>query len=94
MTVTHKVLMCDQKAVMTWIPYVGSTVINYEIWGKINNTWELFKITNFISDTIDVTSTESYCIYIKANFANGKFAFSSPDCFTVPLPGSPSYHYF
>ena len=94
MTLSHLILICDQKVVLTWIPYVGSTTTNYEIWGKINNNWELFKITTSFTDTIDVTSTESYCIYVKANFSNGKYAFSSPDCFTVPLPGSPSYHYF
>jgi len=94
MTLSHKILMCDQKAVLTWIPYIGSPTINYEIWGKLNNQWTLFKTTTSLSDTIDVVTGENYCIYIKANFSTGKHAFSSPDCFTVPIPGGPAFHYF
>jgi len=94
MMLSHSILICDQKAVLTWTPYIGSVAVNYEIWRKFNGQLELLKIVNTLTDTIDVLSSVSYCIYIKANFSNGKFAFSSPDCFIVPLPGGPSYHYF
>lgn len=94
MVATSSVFMCEKKAVISWSAYSGRTVSSYEIWAKTNGYWELLKISNLLEDTIDVNSAQSYRIYVKAIFNDGRSAFSSPTFFTVPLPSSPAYHYF
>ncbi len=96
MTLNATILMCEHQAILQWSPYVGKTVASYEFWGKTNNQWELLgtSTTTGTEDTANVVNGQSYCVYVKAIFNDGFYAFSSPACFTVPLPQLPSYHYF
>ncbi|MDP4722698.1 MAG: gliding motility-associated C-terminal domain-containing protein [Crocinitomicaceae bacterium] len=86
--------MCPQLGKLTWSRYLGSGVQDYEIWSKHNNTWTLLQSTTDTSASVSLLKNESYCLYVKANLANGVEAFSNPLCFTMPQPTPPSFHYF
>lgn len=94
MTLTSQVLMCEKQVILNWTAYSGRSVTKYEIWGKSNGTWELLGTSNSISDTVNVNSGTSYCLYVKAVFLNNQYAFSEPNCVTIPIPQNPAYHYF
>jgi len=86
--------MCPQRVDLTWSKYVGNAVVNYEIWGKHNNSWALLGTSTDTTASINLVKNENYCIYIKANLQNGYVAFSNPMCFLMPQPTPPAFHYF
>jgi len=90
----YSINMCAEQARLSWSLYGGNAVTNYEIWSKNNNQWTLLGTTTDTSFLAQLSKAQSYCIFIKANLANGYEAFSNPCCFLIPSPSAPAFHYF
>jgi hypothetical protein len=88
------IYMCEKKADFSWFRYFGRPVSSYNIWGKIKGKWIVFGNTSDTSISLSLEPEENYCIYVESIFSDGENAFSSPSCFTMPKPKTPSYHYF
>jgi gliding motility-associated-like protein len=91
---SSKVFMCEQKVELNWTKYRGQTVQEYRIFQKYNGEWTQVANTTDTLIEIPVVGGQSYCFAIQAVFVSGNVAFSDLNCFVVPMPQQPSFHYF
>jgi hypothetical protein len=90
---SSKVFMCEQKVRLNWTKYRGQTVQEYRIFQKHNGEWMEVANTSDTLIEIPVLGGENYCFAIQGVFASGYKAFSDLNCFMVPMPQQPSFHY-
>lgn len=93
MLLESNILMCEKQVELNWTPYSGRNPDSYSVWSLSNGTWTNHVTVNDTLAVVDVVNGDTYCFLVAANFSDGTSAFSASNCFEVPNPSSPSFHY-
>ena len=89
---------CNQSVYLDWSPYQGWAGVNFDVFTYENGQLTLqFSSSGAGSEswftTLNMLGGNTYTFYVQANLSNGNSVFSNPFTVTIPLPGSPSFHY-
>jgi hypothetical protein len=89
---------CNQSVYLDWSPYQGWSGVNFDVFLFENGQLTLvFTSTGAGSEdwftTLNMPGGNTYTFYVQANLSNGNSVYSNPFTVTVPLPGTPAFHY-
>lgn len=87
--------ICESTVSLNWTPYIGWDAVNeYIIYSSRNGeAWQTEGSTTSSSYDVIVDQAVNYCFAVEAVHSSGTRSFSQVHCYTMPIPGQPSFNY-